>query len=509
MIATAELRFLPYHDPKEGRPKSPPQAPPNLSKENGDYTIGVTSGWYSIAKTPDLLGLAAKTASIATSGVNLVQVDFENTSEFFEPDAIERMRQVVDNLQINWGAHGEIGEFMAWESAIEVMWKQSHRRLHQYLDGFYDFFIQGKGQREGKDYKKYLPVFVNFHASNAPPIGLFVERFRYGGHVMVDINGRENWEDFFNKEGNEDVKNWFSREMLFNVFARSAGVVFTNDNEIAEYIIDHIYSREFLRKKLRELKDESGNPRKATDEDEKKANEEAAIERKRLLDGWNSKNENIVKEVYELTFRAWLDATALRNLRGAIDQEEWAYAIIAKYLEFKKDDPNEPLWNMFFEGESMDDLEKKWSTPQRPIKLFDKYKGFVNLMPEVVAMVATRYIMGHFDQPPLPEFVKDKELQSRGNGNGGKLDPFYAMTPIEKLKKVGVTFTFETPEIIENQREGLQRIIHAKHIYKMAKAFETRFKTNLLKGWFDSEHAVHNGFDPLQEIADCPNDYGK
>lgn len=473
----------------------------NMSKENGDYMIGVTSGWYSIAKTPDLLGLAAKTASIATSGVNLVQVDFENTSEFFEPDAIERMRQVVDNLQINWGAHGEIGEFMAWESAIEVMWKQSHRRLHQYLDGFYDFFIQGKGQREGKDYKKYLPVFVNFHASNAPPIGLFVERFRYGGHTMVDINGKENWEEFFDLPGNEEIKKWFSQHMLFNVFARSAGTVFLGDDDVAHYIISK-YIQDGSRI-------DEANLKERTQDSEKSIREKWNKEGARLAEGWDRKDEKIMNEIFDITYKLWLDATAIRNLRGSIDQEEWAYAIIAKYLEFKKNDPKEPLWNMFFPGESMDDLEKKWTTKERDIKLFDKKRGFVNLMPEVVAMVATRYILGHFDQPPLPEFRKEKELMMSKKENGGKIDSFYAMTPIEKLKKVGVTFTFETPEIIENQREGLQRIIHAKHIYKMAKAFETRFSTNLLKGWFDSEHAIHNGFDPIQEIADCPNDYGK
>lgn len=462
----------------------------------GNYEIGVSSGWFAIPKTSELLGLAQKVASVATYGVNYVQADFENTSEFFEPEVIERLRQVVDDLQIKWGAHGEIGEFMAWESAIEVIWKQSHRRLHQYLDGLYDFFVRGRDQKPGKDYTKYKPDYVNFHASNAPPIGLFVERFRYGGHVMVTLDGRENWDDFFSLEKNREIKKWFCENMLFNVFARSAGVVFFNEDEIADYIIRKALLEDELRKRVNSSQDKS-------EESVKKITEELSNDAKRLGEGWNNDDQKAIEEIYELAYNSWLDLTALRNLRGAIDQEEWAYAIVAKYLEFAKDSQDEPLWNMFFPGKAMENLEVEWSTQDRKIKLFDREKGFVNLMPEIVAMVAMRYIMGHFDLAPMPEFTQERKIEM-----GSNYDEFYGMTAIKKLNKLKIYFTFETPEIIENQREGLQRIIHAKHIYMLAKAFQKRFGTTYVKGWFDSEHYIHNGFNPVQEIQACPDDMG-
>lgn len=457
----------------------------------GNYEIGVTSGWYSIGKAQELLGLAAKTAVVATYGANYIQVDFENTSEFFEPDVIERMRQVIDDLQVQWGAHGEISEFMGWEGAIEVIWKQSHRRLHQYLDGLYDFFVKGKNQVPGKDYKKYMPQYVNFHASNMPPIGLFVERYRYGGHAMLDFNGRENWQQLFDEPGNKELKEWFQKEILFNIFARSAGIVFYSDEDIVE--------RGVIQDMVHEMQLNKTVPGSTNEEKEKYLQD--FVEKMRL--GFKNKDPEVTKKIHDFLYKRWLDTSALRNLRGSIDQEEWAYAVVAKYLEFKKDDPDEPLWKMYFQNRSMDDLEKEWSTDVKQIKLFDKARGVVNLMPEIVAMVATRYIIGHFHEQNLPEFLQDRKIEFKSKNL--EWDKFYEKTPIEKLNKLKIFFTFETPDIIENQREGLQRIIHAKHIYQLVKAFNNDY----ILGWFDSEHYLHNGFDPVEEIRSCPDNMGE
>lgn len=461
----------------------------------GEYKIGVSSGWFSIPKTPELLGLAQKTASVATYGVNYVQVDFENTSEFFEPEVIERLRQVVDDLQIKWGAHGEIGEPMGWEGAIEVIWKQSHRRLHQYLDGIYDFFLHGRDQNHPeRDYSKYKPDYINFHASNMPPIGLFVERFRYGGHIMLDIKGRDNWETFFNEKGNEKLKEWFQKNILFHIFAREAGIVFYNKKDILEKAV--------IQEMWQEMQEKTTFN---TDDERRKAGEDL---HKEIIEGYD-KDEKVTQKVLEFLYKRWLSMSALRTSRGAITIEEWAYAIIAKYLEFKQDDPDEPLWKLFFpKFRKMEELEDQWSKGGRVIKLFDEEKGLINLMPSIVAMVASRYIVGHFNQPPLPEFFQEKRMELAEKGK--EWDEFYNKTPKEKLDIVKVYFTFETPEIIENQREGLQRIIHARDIYRLVKAFGHKY----IKGWFDSEHYIHNGFNPLDEIRsidqeDNPSDIGK
>lgn len=462
-----------------------------MPEGKGNYAIGVSSGWFSIPKTPELLGLAQKTASVATYGVNYVQVDFENTSEFFEPEVIERLRQVVDDLQIKWGAHGEIGEFMGWEGAIEVIWKQSHRRLHQYLDGIYDFFHRGKDQNHPeKDYKKYKPEYVNFHASNMPPIGLFVERYRYAGHVMLDFKGRENWDSLL--RDNEKLLYWFKRNVLFHIFAREAGIVFYNEQDVVEKAaLSDLFDKKKVydgddpiqrQREYQKFRDEYmkafakiDNPSQQTDEDKKKLDE-------------------ILNHLYD----TWLEMSVMRTLKGAITIEEWAYVIVAKYLEYKKDDPSEPLWKMFFGNKSMEQLEEEWSKGGKEIRIFDRKRGMVNLFPSIVAMVASRYIIGHFEAVPLPEFIQEKRIEFKEKGKSW--DSFYDKKASDKLNDIGVYFTFETPEIIENQREGLQRIIHAKDIVKLAQAAQNMLKTKYIKGWFDSEHYIHNSFNPIDEI---------
>src|SRR2546428_3605485 len=152
------------------------------------YEIAVTSGLWSIERPPSLLGLAKKMSSITTYGVNWVQADMEtySTAELFEPDFVSGIIRAKDDLGINWGMHGELGQLMAWESALGLFWVTSHRKLHQYLDQIYEKFI-----KPGR--KKYRPSYIDFHISNDITIGFLVERFRRAGYLTVDFNGSEDW----------------------------------------------------------------------------------------------------------------------------------------------------------------------------------------------------------------------------------------------------------------------------------------------------------------------------
>lgn len=437
------------------------------------YKVGVSSGWWSIPKSSDLLGLGSKIASVATYGVNFVQADFENTAEFIEPGVINQIEHAVEDLGINWGGHGEIGESLAWETAIEVLWKQSHRRLHQYLDGVYELFI-----KNGKE--KYKPEYINFHASNMPSIGIFVERFRYAGHSMVDIYGRTDWNTFL--EENKDVKNWFTRNILLNIYARESGIAFENRERIKQNSLDEI-----LREKFAEIADEEERRKKITEY---------------MSDSNKEKRD---EDIFNNVYKRWLDSTSLRSVRGAISFEEFAYAIIAKYLEYNKNNPNEPLWKIFFGGKSMDDLENDWGSNGEKKKFFDEVEGSINLFPEVVAMVACRYIVGHFQKKNLPEFLTEKRKKHEMEKGEKKWEPFFEKTALEKLSQIKVFFAFEPPEILEGQKEGMQRIIHASHIYNLVKASGSPY----FRVMIDSEHYVHNNLDPKAEIQNTPSDFGE
>lgn len=482
------------------------------------YIAGVSSGWWNIAKTPELLGLGMKVMSVATWGANFVQVDFENTSEFFEPDVIKQIKKAKDDLNISWGAHGEIGESMAWESAIEVIWKQSHRRLHQYLDGFYDFFMK-------QNMEKYLPEYVNFHASNIASIGLFVERFRFSGHVTVDFRGKKDWSELLEDENNKELYNWFVDNLLRVVLPRELPVLIKSQDDL---VVDALaYSKRFaphiwhqIIKKI--YAKEGGKIQtsfKAVEEFGKTNPEQAEILKESIKEEasigitedkiYNAMKEKLITEdeIREALYKWWLQISIGRGGHAVLIDEEMAYALVAKYLELKRNDPNEPLWNLFFSNETLESLEKKWF-PNGEKKFVDKNKGEINLSPELVAIVSCRYILGHFQSKPLEEFLIDRQNEFKEKNK--PWDYWYEKPAIEKLNDLKIYFTFENPEILEGQREGLQRIIHARHIFFLSKIFELIPNgTKYIRVWFDSEHYLHNGLNPLDEIKYAPSEFGE
>ena len=456
------------------------------------YKIGVSSGWWSIARSEELLGLASKIGSTATYGVNFVQVDFESIAEFQEPDVIKNIKRLIDTLQVDWGMHGEIGEMMALESALEVFWRHSHRRLHQYLDTIYiKFFVEG-------DYREYVPRYIAFHASNLPTIAMIVERFRYAGQMTVTPSGSTNWIDFVNERGNEKLKEWIEKSgLIYFLIGRESGILFESleeiKNKVKSWAIGEALKNVDIDKKVAELR-ESGF---SEEEAKRKVIEEVEGE------------VSINLEKYAWGF--FRNITKLRFAEGSIIHEDVAYLIIARYLYEKRWDPKEPLWNLFFGEKSWEDLEKEFG-----IEFLDK-GGKVRLPPQIVALVAARYVLGHFQEKNKEEFLlEQKRLLERAFPKDQvkkMMDEFLNKTPFEKLEilnkliseksgknKRKFVILFENPEITVAGWEGLQRLIHATDIYKMVKAAE-KITNNVYLGMiFDQEHYLHNNLDPLSEI---------
>src|SRR5439155_345960 len=245
-----------------------------------------------------------KISSVATYGVKYVQADSENPAEFVEPELLRQIKHAVDTLGIKWGTHGEIGTHLAFETAIDNYWRESHRRLHQYLNHFYDSFIRSNNE-------KYRPEYINFHASNMISIGFLVEKFRFVGLFTTDFNGKSNWSELLEKPENKKLLDWFTEQLLPSVVFR-------------EY------------------------PTLAISQGEKTPTGQA---------------------LYQL----WKQITINTTGQGTIRDEELAYALVAKYMELKKDDPKEPVWRIFFGEKSLQDLEKQWNRD-----LVDPSKGIIN-----------------------------------------------------------------------------------------------------------------------------------
>lgn len=458
------------------------------------YWLTVSSGIGSIGRDPNLMGLGKKVPSVLTYGVNVVQADMETytSAELFEPEVENLIKRFVDDLGVKWVMHGEIGQTVAFETALQQVWRQAHRRLHQYMDSMYDKFVKKKGMN------KYLPGYINFHISNMMSIGYFAERYRLAGIPMLDFTGKNSWSDLLEK--NPELKEWFKKDILLFVYGREVPIAITSTKDVYDrfrgsktrenaqrYIETH---EEEARRIAGELAGRGIQP----------TNEALVRELVNRHPELEPTNDAILDDIYE----EWEAATAIRFVRGAITDEELAYAVIAKYLELKKNDPKEPLWKMYFQDRTMANLEEKW----KPKKLVNTDTGEIYLDPEIVAMVATRYVLGHFDAPVLPEYTAEMLKKNPERSS----DPFYAKTAIEKLKQIQVQLVFENPELSEGQIEGLQRIIRAESMYYFAKAAEQMFKTDRIKLLIDLNHWLHNAVDPGKEFEQMKReapDFGK
>ncbi|MFH0949003.1 MAG: hypothetical protein V1802_00775, partial [Candidatus Aenigmatarchaeota archaeon] len=94
------------------------------------YKIGISSGWWSVARAPELLGLTMKVGGFgATTGIQFNQIDLDTISEFLEPRLKQELTRMKKELSLEVGLHGEIGEVMKLESAERRFWELSHQRL--------------------------------------------------------------------------------------------------------------------------------------------------------------------------------------------------------------------------------------------------------------------------------------------------------------------------------------------------------------------------------------------
>jgi len=449
------------------------------------YRIGVSSGWWRIARSEELLGLASKIGATATYGVNFVQVDFESIAEFQEPEVVKNIKRFVDTLQIDWGMHGEIGETMALEGALEIVWKHSHRRLHQYLDTIYlKFCIEG-------DYREYIPKYIAFHASTLPTIGMIVERYRYAGQITVTPSGDVNWVQFIAK--NEKLKKWVEESnLLYFLIGKESGIGFKSVEDIKNTIKEWLTREKYLELKGKGLPDE---------------------EIEKIL------SEELEKKDYPWEF--FRNITKLRFAEGAITYEDIAYLIVARYLFENNGRREEPLWRLFFPDSKYWELENDagWENLQKDlgVSFFDIKTGEVRLPPQIVAMVAARYILGHFTERNKEEFILEQKRLLEKVLPSDKLKEIYneflIKTPFEKLAKINELISqkvgknkrkfmivFENPESERTGEEGLQRLIHAVDIYRLVKAAEEISGGIYLGMIFDQEHYLHNNLDPLNEI---------
>jgi hypothetical protein len=349
------------------------------------------------------------------------------------------------------------------------------------------------------DYRDYIPRYIVFHASNLPTIAMVVERFRYSGQLTVTPHGDVNWIEFIQK--NENLKNWVEKSnLIYFLIGRESGIGFVSIESIKSGIIRWILdenkeTRDIYQKKLNEKIEELKRGGMDEDSARERAMEEITKE--------------IVNNVGKYAWDYFRNITRLRFAEGAITHEDVAYLIVARYLYETKNNPKEPLWNLFFKDKTWESLENEFG-----VQFLDK-NGEIRLPPQIVALVSARYILGHFSEKNKEEFIMEqKRLFSKflSDENLKKIEEtFLKKTPFEKIEEINkkiaernknrkFTIVFENPEITRAGEEGLQRLIHLVDIYRMVRAAKELSRNVYLGIVFDQEHYLHNNLDPLNEI---------
>lgn len=383
------------------------------------YVLGISSGlWRAGGQKEEFFGLVRKGYQALTHGVTFTQIDIDNITEFKDPF----LKQGIEELKrfgISFGIHGETlattsREVIMLDSAIKDTYDLTHKRLIEHLEN------------AGKLGAKY----VLFHASENTPFQLLFREFQpsklvdFWGRAIRELIESEKFLEKFVFESEKEIKEalWsFERAYHISLLDRAKEAKERKEKEIAK-----------LRKEI-----EAG-----------KTGLEVNL---RQLEYEKSEIEKAIKEYKEDCLKI-CDSYDLHY-----GPERFAYYVIAKYLNEKKD----PIW-MGVVGRKLSDKE-----------IVEK--------PELwVGAVATKYIWGHFN-PKLEEFKDPKPI----------------------LEKYKMYVVFETQMAAQGQ-EGMMRIAHPKELYYLAKNLGTPYAAWAL----DAEHVLSCGIDPEKAVKELPKDAG-
>ncbi len=518
------------------------------------YTVGISSGWWGIAKTPDLLGLGLKAMSAATYGVTFVQLDIESPAEFREPLLQQQLTIAREDLGLEYGIHGEFD--MRLENSIKDFWDIFQERLIDHI----------RGAVETKT------AYMHFHASSEPPptFGSAMIGTRFYRLVGPDGKTLYNVLNSFQSSGENSKRAFTSktyphlnskqietirRIVLDNYLAgggpepsdpkyrefgdkmspfQSVGALIAigdvRENltkAMIDLLVPDLEKRVIARGMIPGIVDPTPeNPR-----GEGMAQDWINRAKQSINDGRGSIDEYI----NTLTRFAGLRGTTLEKHVQEIREQarEQMYDEVEKYLKADLAEKYVPFFGFderlayelvgrLLQGSSQwkkicctdyvrSQMKAQFTAEGKPFKgdeditvenLFRSNDRRVQAL--VSTVVAMEYINGHFEAPMQfrdPNTGKFTEVKSK---SGDRIKDY--------IKDNKIVITFETPQI-EAKQEGLLRIVRSEHIYQLAKKIRAfRSNENYLSDYvfmsLDFEHMLTHNLNIDLEIDELPQDGG-
>lgn len=420
-------------------------------KQSSRYPVGISTGFWRVARDPALLGLATKIAGLgATAGVQFVQIDLESIAEFREPEVVKNAKKMMSKLGVTKvGLHGEIGEMMAVDSAEKRVWDQTHDRLVQAIAyaskmGFF-----------------YVNIHFSFNAILSLSRG--GESQRLMGHLypVVGPDGKP-LKDLL-KGDDELIQDAVASRVDERIMSKSASgqkemikIHEEVDREIAAAI------KEITKRRIEEEKERR---RSAGMSDIVPEADQITIENRVAAEVRRDYGGEFERRFRRALPRIWTSLKDEEIESYLLDDGEFgAYAIVAKYM-YKKGDN---LWSTIGGGEDPDKL------------YFRDEQAFC-------AAVASKYIEGH---------VNAKNNVNKKYMGGMSIKEFCEANKIYLL--------FENPEANPGV-EGANRLFDPRHTYYTIK----NIKSPYIQMCVDFEHMVSQALDPDDVFPKLPNDFGK
>ncbi|MBI3190357.1 hypothetical protein HYZ41_01490 [archaeon] len=415
------------------------------------YQIGVSSGWWNIARDPALLGLASKVGFIATAGVTFNQIDVETISEFLEPKVCENVFRVKKELGLKIGMHAEIGENSALESAERQVWEQAHIRLVETVKNAVDLGV----------------IYVNLHLSSLPILQFEEARIRPFGfqYQVVGPDGTPLWKlAETSKPAKDYIKSIISEGHMSQMISRGKDFKAKNEKIYKKYEGEARRREEEYIKKLRAMPEYE---RMSPAEKRLAENSEAERARKEVGQIIAYEREQLYNNPDEL-FDSWKKSDFEQYIleAGEID----AYMTVAHDM-YKS---NDMLWTNI-------------------VGSMDPEKAYVNKDYEFNAAVASKYIEGHLK-------TKNHPMNIRVLGG---------LSVLEYVNKTGLILCFEVPEVERGGRnpavEGIYRLFDPRN----SQWFVRKLGSPCVKLCIDFEHMLAQKLDPYKVIPQLPSDFGK
>ncbi len=475
------------------------------------YRVGVSTGSYVMGQNNrDLLGLERKLNHLgSTMGVNFLQIDIDDTSEFLEPDFMRKnnpafsFKRTAEKFGIEVGLHGKVTQPSPVESASLQSWRRAQKEFIETIIGA----------------RKIEADYILFHLSSGGPyvqesarsirqVGDIEEMLSPTGRPFNDLVeiSKGKVRDHIKKKIIDDVKEDYKRHSekvrrKLNELVKEIG----NKDELVEDITNSILeenarniimrsdtgdlSEDEIEEKIDEIKKEL--KKENLEMIEEKA-EEAAIER---LEKKYSSNEEFREEVdnklddfiYDIwskeeTPRGGYSKRYEQNKYFLSSAEISAYILTLEWLKAKDD----ILWNGILDNYD-NDLKKK-----SPEDIYHENPEAFN------AIGAAAYLEGHIKYVPKNEedlFYKIYQTPVEEGGMG-------EMSILEYAEKFDIKIALETP----HKAELPTRLIKPSDAYYLTKKID---RPNLVTLAIDYEHLLMNRVYPPEDIKKASDDLGK